>query len=177
MLVIGVIGGFMFLYKTNKQFHYTVHFTLLKLPIFGVVLQKSAIARMTRTLSSLFASSVPILDALEVVEKVVGDPVVAKVVRESHDSLEAGQPLSGPFQESWVFPPIVGQMTAIGEQTGTLDYMLEKVADFYEEDVDRTVDSLQSIIEPLMIVILAGVVGFIVLSIMVPMFTLFTEIS
>ena len=114
------------------------------MPIFGKVLQKSAIARMTRTLSSLFSSSVPILHALRNCSKVVGNPVIGKVVLESRVSLERVEPISEPFKKSWVFPPLVSQMTAIGEQTGTLDYMLEKIADFYEEDVDRTVDTLKS---------------------------------
>ena len=177
IIVAGSITTFVFFYKRNEKFYFTISYILLKLPIFGKLLQKAAIARMTRTLSSLFASAVPILEALDVVERVVGNPVIGKVVRESHDSLENGQSLSTPIMDSWVFPPIVGQMTLIGEQTETLDYMLEKVADFYEEDVDRTVDSLQSIIEPIMIVLLAVVVGFIVLSIMIPMFTLFTEVQ
>ena len=111
------------------------------MPIFGKLLQKSAIARMTRTLSSLFSSSVPILQALTIVEKVIGNPVMGEVVLESRSSLEKGSTLSAPLEKSWLFPPLVTQMTAIGEQTGSLDYMLEKIADFYEDDVDRTVDT------------------------------------
>lgn len=168
---------FTYLFKNNDSLRYQTHVALLKIPIFGKVLQKSAIARMTRTLSSLFSSSVPILQALSIVEKVVDNPVIGKVVRDARVNLEQGSPLSEPLEKSWVFPPLVSQMTAIGEQTGSLDYMLEKIADFYEDDVDRTVDSLQSLIEPLMIVILAVVVGFIVLSIMIPMFTVFTEMQ
>lgn len=173
-IVIPVI--FNFLYKRNEQFHYQVHYILLKLPIFGPLLQKSAIAQMTRTLSSLFNSSVPILQALKIVERVVNNPIIGNVIKEAHDSLEKGSTLSAPLAKSWLFPPLVTQMTAIGEQTGSLDYMLEKVADFYEEDVDRTVDSLKALIEPLMIIILAIAVGTIVLSIMVPMFSLFNQI-
>ena len=177
IIVVIILAIFMVIYKTNKQFHYSVHVILLKIPIFGKLLQKAAIARMTRTLSSLFSSAVPILQALGIVAKVVDNPVISRVVLESRDSLEAGGRLSEPLKVHWVFPPIVHQMTAIGEQTGTLDYMLEKIADFYEEDVDRTVDTLKSLIEPLMIVILAFVVGFIVASIMIPMFSVFTEIQ
>jgi|SRR5690625_868271 len=171
------IGIFTFFHKTNKQFHYMVHAAVLKIPIFGKLLQKAAIARMTRTLSSLFSSAVPILQALEIVAKVVDNPVISKVILKSQSSLEAGGTLSDPLAEHWVFPPLVHQMTAIGETTGTLDYMLEKIADFYEEDVDRTVDTLKSLIEPLMIIVLAFVVGFIVMSIMIPMFSVFTEIQ
>ncbi|AXI09692.1 type II secretion system F family protein [Oceanobacillus zhaokaii] len=176
MLVVFVgIAVFLYFYRNNKVFHYSVHMALFKMPVFGKLLQKSAIARMTRTLSSLFASSVPILQALTIVEKVVGNPVIGRVVLASRDSLEQGRPLSEPIEKSWVFPPLVAQMIAIGEQTGQLDFMLAKVADFYEEDVDRTVDTLKSLIEPLMIVILAGVVGFIVIAIMVPMFSIYGE--
>lgn len=178
LLIAGLGSGlFYFMYKSNKTFHYGVHVALLKMPVFGPLLQKVAIARMTRTLSSLFSSSVPILQALAIVEKVAGNPVVGKVVLESRDNLEKGNPLSEPLKKSWVFPPLVSQMVATGEETGSLDYMLEKVADFYEEDVNRSVATLKSLIEPLMIVILAVVVGFIVLSIMIPMFTVFTEIQ
>ncbi|CAM3109876.1 type II secretion system F family protein [Filibacter tadaridae] len=163
-------------YKSSEAFRFSVSVVLLKMPIFGKMLQKAAIARMTRTLSSLFSSSVPILNALTIVEKVIGNPVVGKVVLESRASLERGGTLTAPLKNSWIFPPLVTQMTAIGEQTGSLDYMLEKIADFYEDDVDRTVDTLKSLIEPLMIVILAVVVGVIVLAIMVPMYSLFEQI-
>lgn len=177
IIIAVVIGLFIFLYKTNKPFNYSVHVALLKMPIFGPLLQKAAIARMTRTLSSLFSSAVPILEALHIVAKVVENPVISKVVTDSRTNLEEGGTLSEPLSEHWVFPPLVHQMTAIGEQTGTLDYMLERIADFYEEDVDRTVETLRSLIEPVMIVMLAFVVGFIVLSVMIPMFQVFTEIQ
>lgn len=177
LIVALAIGVFLFFYKNNKQFNYSVHVAVLRMPIFGKLLQKAAIARMTRTLSSLFSSAVPILEALDIVAKVVENPVMSKVVIEAKDSLEAGGTLSEPLAKHWVFPPLVHQMTAIGEQTGTLDYMLDKVADFYEDDVDRTVETLKSLIEPLMIVFLAAVVGLIVAAIMIPMFTVFTEIS
>src|SRR5690625_549333 len=172
-----IIGGFIFLYRTNEQVNYSFHLFLLKLPIFGPLMQKAAIAQMTMTLSSLFSSAVPILEALDIVSRVVENPVISRVVLESKDSLEAGGSLSEPLEEHWVFPPLVHQMTATGERTGTLDYMLEKVADFYEEDVDRTVETLRSMIEPLMIVLLAVVVGFIVAAIMIPMLSVFTEIQ
>ncbi|QFF99571.1 type II secretion system F family protein [Psychrobacillus glaciei] len=174
-IIILVVGGFGYFFKKNTSFNFTVNLILLKIPVFGKLLQKSAIARMTRTLSSLFSSSVPILQALTIVEKVIGNPVVSKVVRESRTSLEQGSTLTAPLEKSWIFPPLVTQMTAIGEQTGSLDYMLEKIAVFYEDDVDRTVDTLKSLIEPLMIVFLASIVGTIVMAIMVPMFSLYEQ--
>lgn len=170
-IVIGV--GFHFFYKKNKEFHFTVNVFLLRMPIFGQLLQKDVIARMTRTLSTLFSSSVPILQALTIVEKVAGNPVIGKIVLEARDNLEKGGTLSEPLEKSWLFPPLVTQMTSIGEKTGSLEYMLEKIADFYEEEVDRAVDTLKSLVEPLMIIVLAFVVGIIVAAIFLPMFQLY----
>ncbi|MFJ8235058.1 type II secretion system F family protein [Ureibacillus sp. NPDC094379] len=176
LIILTAVGGFQFLYKNNKEFNYTVHYMMLKMPVLGSLLQKSTIARMTRTLSSLFSSAVPILQSLVIVEKVVGDPVVAKVMVEARESLEKGSTLTAPLEKSWLFPPLVTSMTSIGESTGSLDYMLEKIADFYEIEVDRAVDTLKSLIEPLMILFLAVIVGFIVAAIMMPMFSLYEQI-
>ena len=145
LIILGLVGtmlGLRQLYITNAKLNYHVNVMILKLPIFGPLLQKSVIARMTRTLSSLFSSAVPILQALTIVEKIVGNPVVARVVGEAKVSLQQGGTLSEPLAKSWLFPPLVHQMTAIGEQTGSLDYMLEKVADFYEEEVDCVINGL-----------------------------------
>lgn len=174
-ILIAIVVTFTMLFKKNKQFHYTVHYILLRMPIFGTLMQKSAIALMTRTLSSLFSSSVPILNALSIAEKISGNPILEEVLQKAKKSLENGSTLAEPLEKSWVFPPLVTQMIAIGEKTGSLDYMLEKVAEFYEDDVDRTVDSLKSLIEPLMILLLAAVVGFIVAAIMLPMFSLYEQ--
>ncbi|MBL3729445.1 type II secretion system F family protein [Lysinibacillus sp. HST-98] len=168
-----LVVGLHYFYKNNKEFHYAVNVFLLRMPIFGQLLQKDIIARMTRTLSTLFSSSVPILQALTIVEKVGGNPVMGKVVLEARDNLEKGGTLSEPLEKSWLFPPLVTQMTSIGEKTGSLDYMLEKIADFYEEEVNRAVDTMKSLIEPLMIVVLALVVGVIVAAIFLPMFQLY----
>lgn len=175
LVTMVIVGLFIYLYKHNTRFKFYTHFVLLKMPIFGKVLQKSAIARMTRTLATLFSSSVPILNALVIVEKIIGDPVIEEVVNKSKTSLEKGSSLATPLEQSWVFPPLVTQMVSIGEQTGSLDYMLEKIAEFYEDDVDRTVDSLKALIEPIMIILLAGVVGFIMAAVMLPMFSLYEQ--
>lgn len=175
-LVLIVIVVFRFLYKNNKDFNYGVHYAVLKMPIFGQLLQKSVIARLMRTLSSLFSSAVPILQALTISHKVVGNPVVGKVVLEARASLEKGSSLTEPLEKSWLFPPLVTSMTSIGESTGSLDYMLEKIADFYEAEVDRAVDTIKSLIEPMMILFLAVIVGFIVAAIMMPMFSLYEQI-
>lgn len=176
LFIIGIPILLRYLYKTNKQFKAGFHYFLFKLPIFGKLLQKSVIAQMTRTLSSLVSSSVPILQALTIVERVVGNPLIGQVILQARDSLEGGNSLSGPLERSWLFPPLVTQMVSIGEKTGQLDYMLEKVADFYEDNVDRSVETLKALIEPLMIVVLAVVVGTIVLAILIPMFSLFEQI-
>lgn len=176
LILFGVVSGFAFFYKNNEKFNFYTHYALLKMPVFGKVLQKSAIARMTRTLSTLFSSAVPILNALAIIEKIIGDPVIENVIKRSKASLEKGSSLAEPLEASWVFPPLVTQMVSIGEQTGSLDYMLQKIAEFYEDDVDRTVDSLKALIEPIMILLLAGVVGFIMVAIMLPMFSLYQQI-
>ncbi|MGA4718557.1 type II secretion system F family protein [Fictibacillus nanhaiensis] len=163
--------------RKNKSSRYYFDYVILKVPVFGKLLQKSALARMTRTLSSLFSSSVPILQSLSIVEKVVENEVVAKVIRESRSSLETGQRLTEPMKKHWIFPPLVTQMISIGEETGSLDEMLAKVADFYEKEVETGTDRLKAMIEPLMIVFLASVVGTIVVSVMVPMFEIYKTMS
>lgn len=168
---------FLFFLNSSYAFRYGVHSMLLKMPVFGKLIQKAAIARMSRTLSSLYGSSVPILESLSIVERVVENPVIGKVIGEARKSLERGNRLSQPFQESWVIPPLVTHMVAIGEETGTLDFMLTKIADFYEAEVDRTADGLKALIEPILIILLAGVVSIIILSVMVPMFTLFRQMG
>lgn len=163
--------------KNNNETKYYLDYALLRIPIFGKLLQKGVIARLTRTLSSLFASSVPILQALSIVEKVVENEVMARVIKESRDSLEKGQSLTGPMRRHWAFPPLVTQMIAIGEETGSLDAMLSKVADFYEKEVEHSTDQLKSLIEPIMIILLAGLVGTIVTAIMIPMFEIFNHVN
>ena len=175
LIVIAAIVGFQMLYKRNEQFNYAVHYALLRMPVFGPLLQKTAISRMVGTLSSLFSSAVPILQSLTIVERVVGNPVMSKVVLEARDSLEKGSSLSEPLEQSWLFPPMVTSMTRIGESTGSLDYMLEKVAEFYDAEVERSVDTLKSLIEPLMILFLAAIVGVIVAAIFLPMFSLYEQ--
>ena len=176
LLLIAFVLIFQILMKANQNFHYYVHVALLKMPIFGKLLQKSALARMSRTLASMVTSSVPILEALTMVEKVVGNPVLGRVILEARDYLERGERLSEPLRKSWLIPPLVTQMVAIGEETGQLDFMLEKIADFYEAEVDRNVDALKSLIEPVLILILAVVVGTIILAVMVPMFTFYQRV-
>ncbi|WP_100373642.1 type II secretion system F family protein [Bacillus sp. FJAT-45037] len=175
LLVIAIVLLFQVIRQNPKTSLY-LDYALLKMPIFGKLLQRAALARMTRTLSSLFSSSVPILQAISIVEKVIGNAVISNVMKESRHALENGERLTEPMKKSWVFPPLVVQMISIGEETGSLDLMLSKVADFYEDEVENTTDRLKSLIEPLMIVFLAAIVGVIVIAIMVPMFQIYGEI-
>ena len=163
--------------RKNAQTKYYLDYFILRIPVFGKMLQKAVLARMTRTLSSLFTSSVPILQAMTIVEKVVENEVIARVVRESRNALEKGRSMTEPMKKHWAFPPLVTQMIAIGEETGSLDAMLGKVADFYEKEVENSTDRIKSLIEPIMIVLLAGVVGTIVTSIMVPMLEIFNQVN
>lgn len=179
LVLLFFIGGAvsLVLAKKNKKTKYFLDYAMLRMPIFGKLMQKAVLARMTRTLSSLFSSSVPILQALSIVENVVENEVIARVVRESRDTMEVGESMTGPMRRHWAFPPLVTQMIAIGEETGSLDGMLGKVADFYEKEVETSTDQLKSLIEPIMIVLLAGLVGTIVTSIMVPMFDIFNHVN
>lgn len=163
--------------KGQPSTKYYLDVIALKTPIFGKMLQKAALARMTRTLSSLFSSSVPILQAISIVENIVENEVISRVLKASRNALEKGNSLTEPMKDHWVFPPLVTQMIAIGEETGSLDEMLSKVADFYEDEVEQATDRLKSLIEPLMIVFLAGIVGVVVTSILVPMFDIFNKIN
>lgn len=176
LIVLGFVFAIVYM-KKNKKTKYYLDYFLLRMPIFGNMLQKAALARMMRTLSSLFSSSVPILQAMSIVEKVVENEVIARVIRESRNSLEKGRSMTEPMMNHWAFPPLVTQMISIGESTGALDSMLSKIAEFYEKEVEQGTDRLKSLIEPIMIVFLAGVVGVIVLSIMMPMFSMFDQMS
>ncbi|MGX6442931.1 type II secretion system F family protein [Neobacillus sp. K501] len=174
LIVIMIIVLITYIRK-NKETKYYLDLLLLRMPLIGKMLQKAVLARMMRTLSSLFTSSVPILQAMQIVEKVVENEVIAKVIRESRSSLEKGRSMTEPMKAHWAFPPLVTQMISIGESSGALDSMLTKIAEFYEKEVETVTDQLKSLIEPLMIVVLAGLVGTIVLAIMVPMFEMFNQ--
>ncbi|PIC72785.1 type II secretion system F family protein [Sporosarcina sp. P17b] len=165
------------LIRNNPQGKYVLDTILLKLPIFGNIVQKSSLAMMSRTLSSMFSSSVPILQSLAMTERVVDNKVISRVIGESRASMERGGSLTEPMMNHWAFPPLIPHMIAIGEETGSLDSMLAKVADFYEKEVEAATDRLKALIEPLMIVFLAAIVGTIVLAIMMPMFSMFEQID
>jgi len=177
LLILFIAAGIYFL----RQYHKTpsgrraLDGLLLKLPVLGVVLKKIAIARFTRTLGTLITSGVPILDGLEITAKTSGNAVVEDAIMSARKSIESGKAIAEPLKGSDIFPPMVVQMISIGEQTGALDAMLNKIADFYEEEVDRAVEGLVSLLEPLMIAFLGVVIGGIVISMYLPIFTLISK--
>ena len=149
---------------------------MLKLPIFGVLLRKVAIAKFTRTLSTLIGSGVPILDGLEITAKTAGNKVVEYAVMDVRLAVSEGKTLAEPLMKVKVFPPMVTHMIAVGESTGALDTMLSKIADFYDEEVDSAVANLTAMMEPLLMVFLGGAVGFIVVAMYLPIFKIMTLI-
>lgn len=174
-IMVGGFFGFKKYYSTSKG-HDTIDRLMLELPIIGPVLLKSAIARFTRTLGTLISSGVPILEGLDITANAAGNVVIKQAVLKTRSSISSGQTIAGPLRESGVFPPMVVQMIAVGEETGALDEMLSKVADFYDEEVDAAVESLASVLEPLMIVVMGGVVGVMLVSMYLPIFKLVTVI-
>jgi type IV pilus assembly protein PilC len=158
------------MYRKTKVGAYNWDKMILSLPVFGVLVQKASVAKFARTLGTLIKSGVPIMDALETVAKTSGNLVLEKAVLNARDSVREGKTLTQPLKESKVFPPMVTQMINVGEETGALDAMLSKIADFYEDEVDAAVEGLTSIIEPILIVFLGVTIGFIVVAMFMPMF-------
>ncbi|HWI64474.1 MAG TPA: type II secretion system F family protein [Symbiobacteriaceae bacterium] len=171
-----LVGGFFGLkyWMQTEAGGLVVDKVLLKLPIFGPMISKQATARFTRTLSGLLSSGITILKALAVVEKVIGNRVIANAVRQALEDVRQGQNLVMPLRRAAVFPPMVLEMISVGEETGTVEEMLAKIADFYEDEVQRTAERLSASIEPIIIVGLALTVGLIVASMMMPIFDLWS---
>lgn len=167
--VIGAYFGTKQIYRTDggRKFIDTI---VLKLPVFGDLLRKTAVARFTRTLGTMMSSGVPILEALEIVAKTAGNMVIEEAIMRARKSLSEGKTLAEPLEDTKVFPPMVTQMIMVGESTGAMDTMLNKIADFYEDEVDAAVEALTSLIEPLLMVFLGVVVGGLVIALYLPIF-------
>src|SRR6516164_2307499 len=172
----GIIFGLKVWYGT-PQGRFTLDTIVLKLPIIGILMRKIAVARFTRTLGTLISSGVPILEGLDITAKTSGNAVVEKALLKVRKSLEEGKSLTEPLKESDVFPGMVTQMISVGEQTGAMDAMLQKIADFYEEEVDAAVKDLLTALEPIMIVFLGLVVGGVVVSMYLPLFSLIGKLA
>ena len=174
--VIGLIFGLRSYYKTEKG-RKTIDTLLLKAPVFGMLLRKVAVAKFTRTLGTLISSGVAILDGLEITARTAGNKVVEEAIMKTRVSIAEGKTIAAPLKETAVFPPMVVQMIAVGEQTGALDSMLAKIADFYDEEVDTAVANLTSLLEPLLMVFLGVVVGGVVIAMYLPIFKLVSVVG
>jgi type IV pilus assembly protein PilC len=175
-ILLGIVGGggyFLFqAWRRSPKVQATVDRALLKLPVIGELLQKASIARWSRTLATTFAAGVPLVEALDSVGPASGNAVYKEATREVQTEVNVGISLAQAMQNSNVFPPMAVQMTSIGEESGSLDSMLSKVADYYEREVDETVDALSSLLEPMIMVILGVIIGGIVVAIYMPIFKL-----
>jgi len=179
-LIIGSIVLLVYSYralnKTDKGKYFFDNLKL-RLPVFGGLIKKMAISKFARTFSTLVASGVPILQAMDIVADTAGNEVVARALRETRASIKEGETISKPLSKFSVFPPMVVQMIAVGEETGALDTMLKKIADFYDEEVAAMVDSLTSLLEPLLMIFLGIVIGGIVIALYLPMFSIISVLN
>jgi type IV pilus assembly protein PilC len=173
---VGSIFALAWWYKT-PQGRITIDTILLKVPVVGMLLRKIAVARFTRTLGTLISSGVPILEGLDITARTAGNAVIERAITATRKAVEAGRSLVDPLKESDVFPGMVTQMIGVGEQTGAMDAMLQKIADFYEEEVDVAVKDMLTLMEPMMIMFLGIVVGGIVISLYLPLFSLISKLS
>ena len=180
LIVIAVVGGIialLYYYYQTKQGRMVIDRIKLNLPVFGDLLRKVSIARFTRTLGTLISSGVSILDALEITARTSGNAVIEKAVMKTRESIAEGKTIAEPLKETDEFPPMVTSMIGVGEQTGALDTMLQKIADFYDEEVDVAVAGLTALLEPVMIVVLGVVIGFIVIAMYLPEFQLIGQMA
>jgi type IV pilus assembly protein PilC len=174
-ILLGVAAAGIFGFRrwvTTDQGRFAFDRIKLRVPIFGGLTRKSAIARFSETLASLTRTAVPILQAMDIVSETAGNEVVARAIRDVQASVKEGDSLAAPLAQHAIFPPMVVQMLAVGEETGALDTMLDKLADFYNAEVNATVDSLTSLLEPLLMVVLGGTVGSMIVALYMPMFNL-----
>lgn len=175
-VIIGIAVAIHFYYKTPKG-RYNVDKVLLKTPIFGSILRKIAVARFSRTLSTLLSSGVPILQSLDITARTAGNAIVEEAILKVRSGVERGESFVDPLKATEVFPHMVAQMIGIGEQTGALDAMLGKIADFYEQEVDSAIANLLTLMEPLLIGFLGVTIGSIVIAMYLPLFTLIGKLS
>ena len=164
------VFGFFQARKRSASFRYRTDRLFLALPVFGPLLKKVAVARFTRTLGTMIASGVPILEGLDIVARTAGNMVIEEEIQHARSSISEGKTLTEPLQESKVFPGMVVQMIAVGEETGSMETMLSKIADFYDDEVDNAVAALTAMLEPIMIVFLGGAIGGILIAMYLPIF-------
>ena len=178
-VIIFIVGGIYLLFtfwRKGPRGRYVIDRLKLRLPVFGPLVRKVAVVRFSRTLATLLSSGAPLIGSLGIVKNIVNNTSIAQSIEEAIEAIRAGQSIAGPFRKSRVFPPIVVHMISIGETSGALEPMLEKIAQSYEDEVETTVNALTSLLEPIMIVTMGVVVGYIVLSILLPIFQMSQEI-
>jgi type IV pilus assembly protein PilC len=169
-VIVGAIVAFGTARRKNLKFRKATDALFLKLPVFGSLLRKVAVARFTRTLGTMIASGVPILDGLDIVARTAGNMIIEEALHKVRAAITEGKTIAEPLAESDVFPGMVTQMIAVGEETGAMETMLAKIADFYDEEVDAAVDALTAMLEPLMMVFLGGTVGGLLIAMYLPIF-------
>jgi type IV pilus assembly protein PilC len=174
--IVGLVFGLRAVYRTDRGSQ-VIDRLMLRVPVAGALVQKVAVARFTRTLGTLVAAGVPILEGLRITARSAGNRVVEGAVMQAREAVTAGRPLSEPLRVAPVFPPMVTHMISVGESTGTLDQMLSKIADFYDDEVDSAVGALMSLLEPIMIVILGVIIGGLVVALYLPIFKIVTLIK
>lgn len=169
LIIIALVFGLRYLMK-NERVKFTVDRLVMSLPIFGMLVRKTAISRFATTMSSLLSSGVPVVDSLRITASTSGNKVIENVVLSSAERISAGESIVGPLKDSGVFPPLVTQLIATGEESGQIPGMLKNISAFYDEEVDTAVGTLTSVMEPIMIVFMGGIVGVIIISMYLPMF-------
>jgi type IV pilus assembly protein PilC len=179
VFIIAAIVGYIAVQKNKHKegFRNVVDPLKLKLPVFGPLFQKVALGRFARNLGTMMHSGVPILQSLDIVAETTGNIVLARAIRDVQDNVRRGESLTGPLANHTVFPPMIVQMMAVGEDTGALDTMLTKVGDFYDQEVEATTEALTALIEPLMIVFIGALIGGMIIALYMPIFDIYTHIS
>jgi len=169
--IVGLVLALKYYYKTDNG-HRTIDRLILKLPLFGLLTIKASVARVTRTLATLLMSGVAILESMIIVAKVAGNKIVEEALLVARSRISEGRTMAEPLEQAGIFPPMVVQMVQVGESTGALDSMLNKIADFYEEDVDNMVTNLTAMMEPMIMVFLGVVLGGLIVAMYLPIFKL-----
>jgi type IV pilus assembly protein PilC len=179
VLIVGAIAGFIVWGKVKHKdgVRNVVDPLKLKIPVFGNLFQKVAIARFARNLGTMLSSGVPILQSLDVVADTTGNVVLARATRDIQDSVRQGESITAPLRNHEIFPPMVAQMMAVGEDTGALDQMLAKIAQFYDQEVEATTEALTALIEPIMIAVLGGIIGGMIICLYMPIFSIYNQIQ
>ena len=180
LVLVGGIVGIVIVFKLfakTKFGHYWLDYIKYNMPLFGPIVSKSSISKFSRTLGTLMGSGVPVLNALSIVKETAGNEIVCDAIQEVHDAVKEGETIAGPLNTTKIFPDMVISMIEVGEETGKLPEMLDKIADTYDEEVDNAVGALTSMIEPLMIVFLAVVVGGIVMALFMPLISIIEKLG